>query len=129
MRRLSICAAMLVCGTAFAAPPGDGAPFVPAASNQVFPPLPPYASLPPGAGGDDEAQAQAPAPAGGRHARKQRHALPVKKAPEFQVRLVVTDESRAALAAEDKKLDDALAKSVHERRTTGAGTAALAMTQ
>ncbi|VWB64937.1 hypothetical protein [Burkholderia lata] len=126
MLRLSICAAMLVCGAAFAAPPGDGAPFAPAASNQVFPPLPPFASLPPGAGGDDEGQA--PAPAGGRHAKKLRHAPSVKKAPEFQVRLVVTDESRAALAAEDKKLDDALAKSTHERRTTGAGAASLAMT-
>lgn len=126
MLRLSICAAVFVCGTACAATPGDGVPFAPAASNQVFPPLPPFASLPPGAGGDDEVQA--PAPTGGRHAKKLRHASPVKKAPELQVRLVVTDESRAALAAEDKKLDDALAKSTHERRTTGAGAAALAMT-
>ncbi|MCA8271623.1 hypothetical protein LGN17_03685 [Burkholderia sp. AU30280] len=126
MLRLSICAAMLVCGTAFATPPGDGAPFAPAAANQVFPPLPPFASLPPGAGGDDDVQA--PAPAASRHAKRLRHASPAKKAPEFQVRLVVTDESRAALAAEDKKLDDALAKSAHERHTTGAGAAALAMT-
>ncbi|MBZ5791730.1 hypothetical protein K8353_16585 [Burkholderia contaminans] len=128
MLRLSICAAMFVCGTALAASPGDGAPFAPAASNQVFPPLPPFASLPPGAGGGDD-EAQAPTPTGGRHARKLRHAPPVKKAPEFQVRLVVTDESRAALAAEDKKLDDALAKSTHDRRATGTGAAALAMTQ
>ncbi|KFG96878.1 hypothetical protein GQ56_0112655 [Burkholderia paludis] len=127
MLRLSICTAMLVCGAAFAAPPGDATSSAPAASNQVFPPLPPYASLPPGAGGDDEAQASAPA--GGRHARRSRHAPPAKKAPEFQVHLVVTEASRAVLAAEDRKLDDALAKGARESRPTGAGAAALAMTQ
>ncbi|KWE58650.1 hypothetical protein WL76_06965 [Burkholderia ubonensis] len=127
MLRLSICAAMLVCGAAFAAQPTDGAPPAPAASNQVFPPLPPFASLPPGAGGDDEMPA--PAPAGGRHAKKPRHTPPAKRAPEFQVHLVVTEASRAALAAVDKKLDDAMAKSVRDRRTTGAGAAALAMAQ
>ncbi|PCE33723.1 hypothetical protein, partial [Burkholderia ubonensis] len=106
----------------------DGAPPAPAASNQVFPPLPPFASLPPGAGGDDDVPA--PATAGGRHAKKLRHAPPpVKRAPEFQVHLVVTEESRAALAAVDKKLDDALARSTRDRRTTGAGAAALAMAQ
>ncbi|KVU22943.1 hypothetical protein [Burkholderia ubonensis] len=127
MLRLSICAATLVCGAAFAAPPTDGAPPAPAASNQVFPPLPPFASLPPGVGGDDEVPALAPA--GGRHAKKARHAPPVKRAPEFQAHLVVTEASRAALAAVDKKLDDAMAKSVRDRRTTGAGAAALAMAQ
>ncbi|WP_431823281.1 hypothetical protein [Burkholderia sp. F1] len=127
MLRLSISAAMLVCGTAFAAQPADSAAPAPAASNQVFPPLPPFASLPPGAGGDDDVPA--PASAGGRHAKKLHHAPPAKRAPEFQVHLVVTEESRAALAAVDKKLDDAIAKSVRERRTTGAGAAALAMAQ
>ncbi|KVG89322.1 hypothetical protein [Burkholderia ubonensis] len=127
MLRLSICAATLVCGAAFATPPTDGAPPALAASNQVFPPLPPFASLPPGAGGDDEVPALAPA--GGRHAKKPRHAPPVKRAPEFQAHLVVTEASRAALAAVDKKLDDAMAKSVRDRRTTGAGAAALAMAQ
>ncbi|KVC74224.1 hypothetical protein WI73_08225 [Burkholderia ubonensis] len=127
MLRLSICAAMFMCGAAFAAQPTDGAPAAPAASNQVFPPLPPFASLPPGTGGDDEVPASAQA--AGRHAKKPRHAPPVKRAPEYQVHLVVTEASRAALAAVDKKLDDAMAKSVRDRRTTGAGAAALAMAQ
>ncbi|KVN34927.1 hypothetical protein WT11_13405 [Burkholderia stagnalis] len=128
MLRLSIfCSALLACGAAFAAQPADGAPSMAAASNQVFPPLPPFASLPPGAGGDDDV----PAPAAGvRHGKKLRHAPPAKKAPaEFPVRMVVTDASRAALAAVDKKLDDALDKSAHERRPAGNGAAALAMSQ
>lgn len=128
MLRLSIfCSALLACGTAFAVQPADGAPFTAAASNQVFPPLPPFASLPPGAGGDDDV----PAPAGGaRQGKKVRHAPAAKKAPaEFQVRMVVTDVSRAALAAIDRKLDDALDKSARERRPAGNGAAALAMSQ
>ncbi|MBN3816177.1 hypothetical protein G3N57_05890 [Paraburkholderia sp. Se-20369] len=125
MLRLSIfCSALLACGTAFAAQPSDGAPSTAAASNQVFPPLPPFASLPPTAGGDDDV----PVPSGVRHGKKLRHAPPTKKAPaEFQVRMVVTDESRAALAAVDRKLDDALERNARERRPSGNGAAALAM--
>ncbi|RQS60670.1 hypothetical protein DID96_34500 [Burkholderia sp. Bp8963] len=126
MLRLSICATVLVCGTAFAAQPADSTPLASAAPTQVFPPLPPLASLPPTAGAAD---VDTPAPASSHHARKSRHTLPVKHAPEFQVRLVVTEESRAALAAIDKKLDDALDQPAHDRRAIGYGTSALAMSK
>ncbi|MGU7783080.1 hypothetical protein [Burkholderia sp. PU8-34] len=124
MLRLSICSAMLLCGTAFAAQPADNnSPLLSAAPTQVLPPLPPLASLPPTSGGDEDV----PEHANVRHAKKLRHAPPVKRAPEFQVHLVVSDASRAALAAVDKKLDDALENGVRDRRATGNGASALAM--
>lgn len=133
MLRLLICSTAVVCGTAFAAPPADtlhsAAAFgagssTAAAPNQVFPPLPPLASLPPSANGDDDVAA----PAGIRRAKKSRHASS-KRAPEIQTQahLVVTDESRAALAAVDKKLDEVLEQGARDRRATGNGAAAIAM--
>nr|WP_179403801.1 hypothetical protein [Burkholderia guangdongensis] len=132
MLRLLICSATIVCGTAVAAPPADSlhsgaafgldSPTASAPPDQVFPPLPSLASLPHSANGDDEA----PASASVRHSKKFRHA-PVKKPPEFQVHLVVTGESRAALAAVDKQLDALIENGARDRRVTGQGASSIAM--
>ncbi|QCP51288.1 hypothetical protein FAZ95_20325 [Trinickia violacea] len=141
MFRIIISIAALACGTACAAPPADDAqaatsqsdaskPFAikpttaTAAPNQVFPPIPSFASLPPPAGDSDE-DAPAAAPAENRHSKKGRRA-PVKKAPEMQVRMVVSDESHAYLANVETQLD-ALLQSPSRDRHVAAGAVSVAM--
>ena len=139
MFRLIISIAALACGTACAAPPADVAqaatnqidsskPFAikpttaTAAPNQVFPPIPSFASLPPSPGDSDE---DTPAPAEARHSKKGRRA-PVRKAPEMQVRVVVSDESHAYLANVETQLD-ALLQSPSRDRHVAAGAESVAM--
>ncbi|MGV2288699.1 hypothetical protein AAHK20_08275 [Trinickia sp. YCB016] len=139
MFRIIISIAALACGTACAAPPAGDAqaaasqidsskPFAikpttaTAAPNQVFPPIPSFASLPPSPGDSDE---DAPAPAETRHTKKGRRA-PVKKAPEMQVRVVVSDESHAYLTNVETQLD-ALLQSPARDRHVAAGVESVAM--
>ena len=139
MFRIIISIAALACGTACAAPPADDAqaatsqidsskPFAikpttaTAAPNQVFPPIPSFASLPPSPGDSDE---DAPAPAESRHSKKGRRA-PARRAPELQVRMVVSDESHAYLANVETQLD-ALLQSPSRDRHVAAGAESVAM--
>jgi hypothetical protein len=141
MFRLMISIAALACGTACAAPPADNAqaattspsdsskPFAikpttaTAAPNQVFPPIPSFASLPPSGGDSDD---DTPAPAETHHSKKGRRA-PAKKAPEMQVRMVVSDESHAYLTNVETQLD-ALLQAPSRDRHVAAGSVAVAMT-
>jgi hypothetical protein len=138
MFRLMISIAALACGTAAcAAPPADDAqaaassidsskpfPIKPttatAAPNQVFPPIPSFASLPPSSGDSDE-DAQAPAETT-RHSKKGRRA-PVKKAPEMQAHMVVSDESHAYLANVETQLDALLQTPSRDKHVASGGVA------
>lgn len=120
-------AAMVVCGAALAAPPagdapasalGASKPFAAkppesAAPNQLFPPLPPLVSLPPSAA--DEVEDSASSSPGSRHAKKARRAT-ARKVAEAPVRMVVSDESHAYLAAVARKLDEVLQGVAHDPR-------------
>ncbi|WP_207004940.1 hypothetical protein [Trinickia mobilis] len=140
MFRLMISIAALACGTACAAPPAVDAQApagqveapkpiaikpttATAAPNQVFPPIPSFASLPPSPGDSDD---EPSAPAETRHWKKGRRA-PVRKAPEMQVHMVVSDESHAYLTSVETQLD-ALLQAPSRDRHVAAGSVAMAMT-
>ncbi|TKC79044.1 hypothetical protein FAZ69_30970 [Trinickia terrae] len=141
MFRLMISVAALACGTACAAPPADEAqaavnpidaakPFAikpttaSAAPNQVFPPIPSFASLPPTSSDSDD---DSSAPAGPRHSKKG-HRAPPRKAPEMQVHMVVSDESHAYLTGVETQLDSLLQAPSHDRHVA-AGSVAVALTR
>lgn len=151
MLRFLICTATLACGTAFAADPanvsappsqtqaassGSSSAFVikpttaAAAPNQLFPPVPSLASLPGSGSASDDEDTSAPVAATGssRRSKKSRHVV-AKKAPEVQVRVVVTDESRTQLAAMEKKLDAALLERPHDKRSVATEGVSVAMTR
>jgi hypothetical protein len=142
MFRLALILAAFACSTAFAAPPVDDTqttqgnapdaskPFAikpttaTASPNQVFPPIPAFASLPPSASDDWD---DAPAPAETHKGKHARHA-PTRKAPaDLTVHMVVSDESRGYLASVNTKLD-AILQSEQRDRHLAAGGVAVAMT-
>jgi hypothetical protein len=117
-------AALLACCTACAAPAASDAlasspgasklaakPAETAAPNQLFPPLPSLASLP--SSSADEVEDSAPSSPNGHHSKKSRRAT-AHKVAEAPVRVVVSDESRAYLAAVDRKLDEVLQGASHD---------------
>lgn len=149
MLRFLICTATLACGTAFAADPanvsappsqtqaasgGSSSAFVikpttaAAAPNQLFPPVPSLASLPGSASDDEDTSAPVATTGSSRRSKKSRHVV-AKKAPEVQVRVVVTDESRTQLAAMEKKLDAALQERPHDKRSVATEGVSVAMTR
>lgn len=149
MLRFLICTATLACGTAFAADPanvsappsqtqaasgGSSSAFVikpttaAAAPNQLFPPVPSLASLPGSASDDEDTSAPVATTGSSRRSKKSRHVV-AKKAPEVQVRVVVTDESRTQLAAMEKKLDAALLERPHDKRSVATEGVSVAMTR
>lgn len=151
MLRFLICTATLACGTAFAADPanvsappsqaqtqaasgGSSSAFVikpttaAAAPNQLFPPVPSLASLP-GSASDDEDTSAAVATTGSSHRSKKSRRAVAKKAPEVQVRVVVTEESRTQLAAMEKRLDAALQERPHDKRSVATEGVSVAMTR
>ncbi|WP_042304152.1 hypothetical protein [Paraburkholderia kururiensis] len=149
MLRFLICTATLACGAAFAADPanvsappsqtqtasgGSSSAFVikpttaAAAPNQLFPPVPSLASLPGSASDDEDTSAPVAATGSSRRSKKWRHAV-AKKAPEVQVRVVVTEESRMQLAAMEKKLDAALQERPRDRRSVATEGVSVAMTR
>jgi hypothetical protein len=129
MFRLVITIAALAGSTAFAAPPADDAQTAPgnpldvskpyaikptsasAAPNQVFPPIPAFASLPPTTNDGSE---DAPAAAETHHGKKGRRA-PARKAPELAVHVVVSDESHAYLTNVETQLDVILQNGQRDR--------------
>jgi hypothetical protein len=151
MLRFLICTATLACGTAFAADPanvsappaqtqaqaasgGSSSAFVikpttaAAAPNQLFPPVPSLASLPGSASDDEETSAPVATTGSSRRSKKSRHAV-AKRAPEVQVRVVVTEESRTQLAAMEKKLDVALQERPRDKRSVATEGVSVAMTR
>lgn len=76
-----------------------------AGPGQLFPPLPPLASLPPSVA--QQLEEATPAGSERKPGRKTHRGAP-RKAAEASVRIVVSDESLAYLAAVDRKLDEAL---------------------
>jgi hypothetical protein len=132
MFRLVISAASLacatVCATACAAAPaanpqasasGAAKQAEGAAPNQLFPPLPPLASLPPSSAEEVEEDSTRPSP-NGHHVKKTRHPIWHKSA-ETQVHVIVSDESHAYLAAVDRKLDEVLQGNSHDPRVQANG--------
>lgn len=77
-----------------------------AGPNQLFPPLPPLASLPPSAG--EPVDEPAPVTNGHRYAKKGRRGAPRRIVEPTTIRMVVSDESQAYLTEVERKLDDAL---------------------
>lgn len=77
-----------------------------AGPNQLFPPLPSLASLPPSSA--EPIEDAAPAPSGHRSGRKARRTPHVRKAAEASVRVVVSEETQAYLTEVEHQLDDAL---------------------
>ena len=104
-----------------AKPPAEGA-----GPNQLFPPLPSLASLPPSAAEQIE---EAPAVGSAhRSAKRGRRAAPHRSVAETSVRMVVSDESQAYLTEVDRKLDDALRNTAREGRV-GADAVSVALTR
>lgn len=77
-----------------------------AGPNQLFPPLPPLASLPPSSG--ESIDESAPVASGHRYAKKGRRGTPRRIVETTTVRMVVSDQSQAYLTEVEHKLDDAL---------------------
>ena len=85
-----------------------------AGPNELFPPLPSLASLPPSSAQQLEEDA-APVTRARRSGKKTRRAAP-RKAVEATVRVIVSDESQAYLAAVERTLDNALRETPHDPR-------------
>ena len=103
-------------------------PSAPAAGpNQLFPPLPSLASLPPSAAEQIE---DAPAVSGGHRSGKGKsRRAPLHRAmAETSVRMVVSDESQAYLTEVDRKLDEALRNTAREGHA-GADAVSVAWTR
>ncbi|MGN6232152.1 MAG: hypothetical protein ACTHNZ_13450 [Trinickia sp.] len=104
-----------------AKPPAEGA-----GPNQLFPPLPSLASLPPSAAEQIE---EAPAVGSAhRSGKRGRRAAPHRSVAETSVRMVVSDESQAYLTEVDRKLDEALHNTAREGRV-GADAVSVALTR
>jgi hypothetical protein len=88
-----------------------------AGPNELFPPLPSLASLPPSSA--DQLDDAAPIPAGHRGGKKTRKGAPRKVVETSTVRVVVSDESQAYLADVDRKLDDALRSAPRDAHVSG----------
>lgn len=88
-----------------------------AGPNQLFPPLPSLASLPPSAAEQLEETTTTVAPAGRRHGKKAHRPTP-HKVVETSVRMVVSDASQAYLADVEHKLDDALRAAPRDSRAS-----------
>lgn len=88
-----------------------------AGPNELFPPLPSLASLPPPSA--EQLDEAAPIPAGHRGGKKARKGAPRKVVETSSVRVVVSDESQAYLADVDRKLDDALRSAPRDAHVTG----------
>ncbi|RDU98278.1 hypothetical protein [Trinickia dinghuensis] len=93
-----------------------------AGPNELFPPLPSLASLPPSAA--EQVEEAAPVVSGRRPGKKGRRVVWHRAAAEPSVRMIVSDESQAYLNEVDRKLDDALRNTGHE-----AGTVSVALTR
>lgn len=85
-----------------------------AGPNELFPPLPSLASLPPSSSQQLEEDA-APVTTARRSGKKTRRVIP-HKAAETTVRVIVSDESLAYLATVERTLDDALRDASHDAR-------------
>lgn len=88
-----------------------------AGPNELFPPLPSLASLPPSSA--DPLDEAAPISAGHRGGKKARKGAPRKVVETSTVRVVVSDESQAYLADVDRKLDDALRSAPRDAHVIG----------
>ena len=88
-----------------------------AGPNELFPPLPSLASLPPSSA--DPLDDAAPISAGHRGGKKARKGAPRKVVETRAVRVVVSDESQAYLADVDRKLDDALRSAPRDAHVIG----------
>ncbi|HTH72953.1 MAG TPA: hypothetical protein VL635_00965 [Trinickia sp.] len=86
-----------------------------AGPNQLFPPLPSLASLPPSAA--EQLEEPAAASPGRRHGKKAHRPAPHKVA-ETSVRMVVSDASQAYLTDVEHKLDDALRAAPRDSRAS-----------
>lgn len=98
-----------------------------AAPNQLFPPLPSLASLPPSTAEQIE---DAPAVSSPHRSGKgkSRRAPLHRAAAETSVRVIVSDESQAYLTEVDRKLDEALRNTAREGHA-GADTVSVAWTR
>lgn len=89
-----------------------------AGPNQLFPPLPSLASLPPSVGEQlEEPSATATASPSHRHGKKTHRPAP-RKVAETSVRMVVSDASQAYLTEAEHKLDDALRATPRDSRAS-----------
>jgi hypothetical protein len=86
-----------------------------AGPNQLFPPLPSLASLPPSAA--EQLEEPAAASPGRRHGKKARRPA-LHKVAETSVRMVVSDASQAYLTDVEHKLDDALRAAPRDSRAS-----------
>jgi len=87
-----------------------------AGPNELFPPLPSLASLPPSSA--EQLDEAAPIPGGRRGGKKARRGGPRKGVETSMVRVVVSEESQAYLADVDRKLDDALRNAPQDAHVT-----------
>lgn len=88
-----------------------------AGPNELFPPLPSLASLPPSSA--DPLDEAAPISVGHHGGKKARKGAPRKVVETSTVRVVVSDESQAYLADVDRKLDDALRSAPRDAHVIG----------
>jgi hypothetical protein len=104
-----------------AKPPAEGA-----GPNQLFPPLPSLASLPPSAA--EQVEEAAPINSPHRAGKKGRRTAPHRSVAETSVRMIVSDESQAYLTEADRKLDEALRSTVRDGHA-GADAVSVAWTR
>lgn len=88
--------------------------FEAAGPNQLFPPLPSLASLPPSSA--DQIEDAAPVANSHRSGKKGRRAPPARKTIEPSVRVIVSEETQAYLTEVEHKLDDALRAPARDSR-------------
>lgn len=98
-----------------------------AGPNQLFPPLPSLASLPPSAAEQLDEPAATHASPGHWHAKKAHRSAPHKVA-ETRVRMVVSDASQTYLTQVERELDDALRATPRDSRAS-AGAVSIAQTR
>lgn len=100
-----------------AAPLSVKPPAEAAGPNQLFPPLPSLASLPPSAAEQLEEPSTTAASPSRRHGKKAHRPAP-RKVAETSVRMVVSDASQAYLTEVERKLDDALRATPRDSRAS-----------